>query len=55
LELVEAQTMPQGQVVHCRYCSNTGKVHEANHVGILDIGSHAAPCPVCHGTGYQRI
>jgi DnaJ-class molecular chaperone len=47
--------MPQGKLVECKYCKCTGKVYEANHVGILDIGSQAKPCPVCHGTGYQRV
>jgi DnaJ-class molecular chaperone len=51
----EMTEMPQGKLVECKYCKCTGKVYEANHVGILDIGSQAKPCPVCHGTGYQRV
>lgn len=57
IEVMDPQPIPyaQGKLVDCKYCENTGRVHEANHVGILDIGSHRKPCPVCHGAGYQRI
>lgn len=48
-------SVPQGTLVECRYCDSTGRVHEPNHIGVLDIGSRRKPCPVCHGSGYQRV
>jgi DnaJ-class molecular chaperone len=57
MEIMETQSNShnQGMLVECNYCHNSGKVYEANHVGILDIGTRAKVCPACHGTGYHRV
>jgi DnaJ-class molecular chaperone len=57
IEVMEPQPIPynQGKLFECKYCDNTGRVYEPNHIGVLDIGSKKRPCPVCHGSGYQRI
>lgn len=57
IEVMEPQPIPyaQGKIVECKFCNGGGKTREWTHVGILDINPYNKPCPVCHGTGYQRI
>ena len=47
--------MSRTELVDCKRCDATGKIKVDNDVGPLAIGKKTETCPVCHGSGKQRV